>query len=259
SVQLPRKLSRPPFVEVSRSALVAVSPELSQVPPEFIRQGIPSKASHMLSGTSAIDPSSLPTSLPRAHVPATLTVRLRAPVHTTAAPTHVLAISAPSTHYRAHEIPVKLVPTHSLPLAAHCTAIPVLPPRTRGDRGVLYLQVLPLELPSPAAFPILHNYMYTHGLSEVLSALIPVPDYLAKAELSHAVVLGILQSRDVQLFQLADYCMRKAMNNSKTLLSYASHAKELWQDMVALGLFEPALWDTLDLAWEVILIALNKA
>jgi len=39
----------------------------------------------------------------------------------------------------------------------------------------------------------------------------------------------------------------------------AGHVKELWQDMVALGLNDPELWDTLDLAWEIVLGALNLA
>jgi hypothetical protein len=37
------------------------------------------------------------------------------------------------------------------------------------------------------------------------------------------------------------------------------HVKEVWQDMVALGLYDPQLWDAIDLAWEVILGALNLA
>ncbi|EEB98437.1 hypothetical protein MPER_02052 [Moniliophthora perniciosa FA553] len=35
--------------------------------------------------------------------------------------------------------------------------------------------------------------------------------------------------------------------------------RDVWQDMVALGLHDPELWDTIDLAWEVILGALNLA
>ena len=40
TVQLPRTLARPPFAEVSREAIIAVAPELANVPPEYIRRGL---------------------------------------------------------------------------------------------------------------------------------------------------------------------------------------------------------------------------
>jgi hypothetical protein len=44
TVQLPRTLARPPFLEVSREAIMAVSPELANVPAEYIRRGLRPKA-----------------------------------------------------------------------------------------------------------------------------------------------------------------------------------------------------------------------
>lgn len=44
SVQLPRTLSRPQFSEVSRDLIMAVAPELANVPPEYIRRGLRAKA-----------------------------------------------------------------------------------------------------------------------------------------------------------------------------------------------------------------------
>ena len=44
SVQLPRTLSRPQFAEVSRESVVAVAPELANVPAEYIRRGLRAKA-----------------------------------------------------------------------------------------------------------------------------------------------------------------------------------------------------------------------
>jgi hypothetical protein len=41
------------------------------------------------------------------------------------------------------------------------------------------------------------------------------------------------------------------------LTSHAAHVKELWQDMATLGLYNCELWDTIDLAWEIVLEALN--
>jgi len=44
SIQLPRTLARPPFAEVSRDAIVAAAPECTNIPPEYIRRGLRSKA-----------------------------------------------------------------------------------------------------------------------------------------------------------------------------------------------------------------------
>lgn len=61
------------------------------------------------------------------------------------------------------------------------------------------------------------------------------------------------------LHQLSSYLCSSASTNLGTLTTHAAHVKELWQDMVALGLHDPELWDAVDLAWEVILGALNLA
>lgn len=44
NIQLPRTLAHPPFAEVSRDAIMAVAPELVNVPAEYIRRGLRPKA-----------------------------------------------------------------------------------------------------------------------------------------------------------------------------------------------------------------------
>ena len=44
SVQLPRRLDRPRFSDVSRDAIMAAAPELAEVPAEYIRRGLLSDA-----------------------------------------------------------------------------------------------------------------------------------------------------------------------------------------------------------------------
>lgn len=44
AVQLPRQLARPQFSEVSADAIAAASPELANVPAEYIRRGLRPKA-----------------------------------------------------------------------------------------------------------------------------------------------------------------------------------------------------------------------
>jgi len=99
--------------------------------------------------------------------------------------------------------------------------------------------------------------MYHHRLDSVLKALFPLPPNFLQS-LSHHTVQATLSS-DPTLRQLSAYLCSSANSNLQTLTSHAAHVKELWQDMAALGLYDPELWDTIDLAWEIVLGALNLA
>lgn len=117
--------------------------------------------------------------------------------------------------------------------------------------------MLPLSLPSPAAFAIIHSYIYHHRPEAVLQSLFPVPSQFVQA-LSGESIRSTLASGSA-LHHLSSYLCKASSGNLQTLMTHATHVKELWQDMVALGIHDPELWDTVDLAWEVILGALNLA
>ncbi|TFK75572.1 hypothetical protein BDN72DRAFT_831850 [Pluteus cervinus] len=255
SVQLPRTLARPAFTEVSNDAITAVAPELASVPPEYIRRGLRSKAPQMLAGVSAA--SSIPSSLPRSHVPKSLAVPLRsAPTPDPSYPTHILAVCPAKSASGADQ--AALFPVHALVLASHCASLPRLPSSSaQASQSAVTLPVIPLSLPSPAAFSILNSYMYTHRLDTVLKALFPVPSTFV-SNLSYQTVRATLGSGN-SLHQLSAYLCQSAGSNLQLLTTHAAHVKDLWQDMVALGLYDPELWDTLDLAWEIVLGALNLA
>lgn len=277
SVQLPRTLARPPFAEVSRDAIMAAAPELANVPAEYIRRNLRPRANQyvpfhnlsaikhtylrlaphrMLAGISALAPSHLPTSLPKSHLPSSLNIPLRA---TSASqptyPTHILAVSASRSSSNDQ---LMVFPVHSVVLASHCALLPRLPASHQQPHSpTLQLPVLPLSLPSPVAFSILHTFMYTHRLESVLKALFPVPAGFLQS-LSHEAVQSALASGST-LHQLSSYLCSSASSNLHTLTTHAAHVKELWQNMAALGLHDPELWDTIDLAWEIVLGALNLA
>ncbi|KAG6847099.1 hypothetical protein H0H93_010093 [Arthromyces matolae] len=255
SVQLPRTLARPPFADVSRDAINAVAPELVNVPTEYIRRGLRSKANEMFAGISALAPSHMPNAMPKSRLPPALNIPLR----TTSAsqpsyPTHVLAV----TSSKNPSDTATLFPVHSLVLASQCAQLPRLPPSNQKPHSPsLYLPVLPLSIPSPAAFSVLHPYLYHHRLESVLKALFPMPSGFLQS-LSHEAIENTLASGPM-LHQLSSYLCSSASGNLQTLTSHAAHVKELWQTMVALGIYDPELWDTIDLAWEVILGAFNLA
>ncbi|KAJ7130511.1 hypothetical protein C8R44DRAFT_775635 [Mycena epipterygia] len=228
----------------------------------------------MLAGIAALAPSHLPTTLPRSHLPQHLTVPLRAPSGHAAGPpsypTHALAISPSGKDVGS---PHAIFPVHAVVLAAHCAALPRLPrPAHSSHASLVALSVLPLTLPSPQAFAILHNFMYTHRLAPALASLLPLPPaFLASLErpstshsrshsqdAAHAAILSALASGTAR-HSLAAHLHAASGGSLTALMGHAGHVKELWQDMVALGLYDAPLWDALDLAWEVVLGALNLA
>jgi hypothetical protein len=107
--------------------------------------------------------------------------------------------------------------------------------------------------------------MYTHRLDAALATLLPMPQAFLES-LSHggrghtpaSVLSRALDTPEVR-HTLASHLCAAAGGNLSALMSHAGHVKELWQDMVALGMYDASLWDALDLAWEVVLGALNLA
>ncbi|KAH7869491.1 hypothetical protein F5879DRAFT_795380 [Lentinula edodes] len=256
SVQLPRTLARPEFIEVSPVAIAAAAPELVNVPLDYIRRRLRSEAPQMMAGLSSLAPSHVPSSLPKSHLPPSLSIPLRAPPSraTPTYPTHVLAVSSSKS---SHDTQAIMVPVHSLVLAAQCARLPELRTPNTAVSHTLHLPVIPMSVPSPAAFTILRSFMYDHRLDGVLKALFPVPPSFL-ANLSHSAVRATMSSGPA-LHQLSLYLCEASGHNLQTLTTYTAHVKDLWQDMVVLGLFDSELWDTLDLAWDIVLGAMNLA
>ncbi|KAK7442023.1 hypothetical protein VKT23_016300 [Stygiomarasmius scandens] len=254
TVQLPRKLARPEYAEVSSSAIMAAAPELASVPPEYIRQLLRPKEAEMHAGLNALAPSHIPNSLPKSHLPSHLTIPLR---HVSSAvpptyPTHALAVYSSRSSSDSQAL---IIPVHSLVLAAHCARLPILPKSSPYESSSrVQIPVIPVSLPSPHAFPIIRKFLYTHSLESVLKSLIPVPSNLQS--LSRETVRATMASHST-LHQLAKYLCEASHYNMQTLTTHAAHVKDFWQDIVSLGIHDMALWDTLDLAWEIVLAALN--
>jgi len=192
--------------------------------------------------------------MPKSQIPPSVSVALRAPSSRSSYPTHVLAIATAGTS--SSDPKHTLIPVHAVTLAAHCAKLPALPPsNARVSGNNMQLPVLPLSLPSPAAFSILHTFMYTHRLDGVLKALLPLPTQFLEGLSHHGVRQALASS--TTLHQLSSFVCASSNGNLQTITGHAAHVKEIWQDMVSLGLYDPELWDAIDLAWEIILGALN--
>lgn len=253
NVQLPRKLQRPQYIEVPAQNIAAVDPELSQVPVDYVRRGLKNQANQMFAGIAALQ---LPQSMHRSqlhHTPS-LTIPIRPSGPSSSYPTHILALSKSSTS----ESYVTLVPTHALILASNCASLPRLPPSasSHGATASVTLPVLPLTIPAPAAFAPLHTFLYTHSAPQLLSALLPaIPGSILSTLTSPQALRGTLASGPA-LHTLSAHLVSSAPGMG-ALTNVAQNIAAVWRNAVALGIHDPELWNCLDLAWEVILGAMN--
>ncbi|THU75785.1 hypothetical protein K435DRAFT_771416 [Dendrothele bispora CBS 962.96] len=261
TIQLPRSLARPDYTEVSKAALQSIAPELADVPLGYIRWSLRLQQAQMTEGLNALVPSHTPNYLPKTHLPSHLTIPLHHSYPSSVAPaypTHALAVSSGFDPTNSEPYAL-IIPIHSLVLIAHCARLPTLP----FDGSVCHespsrvrIPVITIVLPSPRGFPILLKFLYTHSLESVLRSLVSLPSAQQSLGLSHETVLQIMNSPST-LRQLAqDHCERSNYN-MQMLTTQAAHVKDFWPDVVALGVNDMALWDTLDLAWEVVLGAMN--
>lgn len=84
------------------------------------------------------------------------------------------------------------------------------------------------------------------------------PSAAFNQNLTHQAVRAALQSPDT-LHQFSVRLCQHTGGNLSKLMGLTTRVKDLWQDLVSLGLYEPELWDTVDLAWEILLGSLNLA
>ncbi|VDB87181.1 unnamed protein product [Peniophora sp. CBMAI 1063] len=146
-----------------------------------------------------------------------------------------------------NNINVTLYPVHGSVLAVNAAHLPVLvpgtpaAPRTPGSR--MEVPVVSLALPAPHMFNPLLRYMYTKDHNALFAsmfpagALPPIGETPRERMLAGATSLAQMVPREV-LFRMA------------------SCITGFWRNVCFIGVFDDALWATMDLAWEIILSAL---
>ena len=207
----------------------------------------------MLAGNALLSQTDFPTSLPRSRLPRNIFVPVKPSSLRLTYPTHALAMSSSKS---SNNDTAYVFPVHDLVLAANFTQLPPLPASQQHTGAwTLTLPVLPISVPSPAAFSVLYTYLYTHRPELVLKSFFPLPSNFLQS-LTPEAVRTALASRDT-LHQLSSHLYSSSSSNVQTLMTHASLVKDFWENVVALGIHDPVLWDTIDLAWETILCALN--
>jgi hypothetical protein len=122
------------------------------------------------------------------------------------------------------------------------------------------IPILPLAVPSPAAFPTLHQFLYTHNVATLLATLLPSLPSAFLSTISSSVIHSTLASGQ-KLHQLSSHCLAHSQQGHATqiLMGHTQHITALWRNAIALGVHDKDLWDAMDLAWEVVLGSLNLA
>lgn len=239
-VQLPRTLTRPQPRDPSIEAIIAVEPDLANVPMEYIKRGLADMGEAMFSTINHVA-----TMLPRA-VPSSHKIKLDLPPasQNNRLPTHVLALSASKS---SAEAPL-LYPTHALLMAVYCTSLPPLPSTAPNSTS---LPVLPLVVSSPTLFPLLQSFLLTKRREILLGGLLQIsPSSLAP------VANAAPNARSSTLAHILIQHTRSSMPH---LLSYTNQLSAFWKLICALGVFDRDTWEMLDLAWEASLGAMNLA
>ncbi|PFH49907.1 hypothetical protein AMATHDRAFT_86130 [Amanita thiersii Skay4041] len=217
--RLPRTLPRPALREIDMSVVERAYPDLKGLAPQYIRDKLPLAAPQMLEALRSIH-----ACVPNSSLPQELEVEMtsESELVRASAPTHMLAVYSPSV---AGKTKVVLYPSHQLVLNAHCSHLPALPapPTLATSATSLRLPVVPLRLPAPEAFPLLHSYLYTKRADILLTALAPVNE-----------------------------------SDGVSLSRAATLIRGIWQDTCALGVVDTALFNTLDSAWARIMSAIER-
>jgi hypothetical protein len=234
---------------------------------------------------TAVNLLSIPTSLPRSHLPASLSAAVRpsrSMPNAAAFPTHVLAVSstgAPSSpttptvasfaaQMASGSSGCALYPTHSLVLAAHCVKLPSLPAsRSSGpSNSALALPVVPLSVPDVASFAHLHTFLHTKRADILLAALLPtlqasLPRASAASGSTHRNYTAQFTSENLlrlaQALASTAFAQGGSHGAMQTIMAHVKGVSNLWKNTCSLGVFDTELWAVIDLAYEICLTALN--
>ncbi|KAF8574040.1 hypothetical protein K439DRAFT_1373599 [Ramaria rubella] len=221
-INLPRHLIRPKYCPIDPGAIAAVDAVLEDIPIGYIQHTLKEIGPRLLEATcnATAEP-------PTGQLPHEL--ELICKDVSIEPPSHILAV------YSQNYAHVTLFPAHALILATYCAHLPALPtskpniPAASGDAVIV--PVVPLRIPSTGTFSLLLSFLYTNRADTLMNQLIPVGDSQTMEPLTQ-------KSRE-------------------SLVNDARKVYGLWRNASSLGIFDDKLFQTLEMAWEVLLDALS--
>ncbi|KAJ7815364.1 hypothetical protein B0H14DRAFT_2847849, partial [Mycena olivaceomarginata] len=217
TLTLPVTLPRPELDEVKMSTLLDMYPDLAGIPVEYIRDRMPlSTPPFMIAALRATQTPEIQGGLPKQ-----LEITMNEIV-SAACPTHMLAIYSDAPLALGQKRQISLYPCHDLVMGIYCTRLPKLP-LSQSDVACSHatIPVVPICLPSPGTFALLHAYLYTQNPG-TLALLTPPQES------------GLLQ-----------------------LVPHATKVHGLWRNACALGVIAPLLYDVIEESWAKTLTAMR--
>ncbi|KAF5345849.1 hypothetical protein D9756_011213 [Leucocoprinus leucothites] len=251
-VEFPLYLGRPEYVEVPKSSIEAIDPELAKTDVHYVRDTLMATTMGpsmypVLRRYTAKDKDALSKgTLPRE-------ISIIVDDMTSILPTHMMAVHGPRPKNAPEaRTKVMLYPVHSLILAAHCAKLPAFPvsstdltPQATTTTREIKLPVRPLFLHSPKTFPILLEYFYLKRPEVLLRHLVPMslPTTLIEQTDHHESVARVLGTA----------------LSVQGLIQQITVVHGIWQNVCALGVFDDELWSVIDFAWKLLLMSLAVA
>lgn len=175
-----------------------------------------------------------------------------------ATPTHVFAVHSTvpasfSSGDDARRQAGLLLPVHAMVYVLQAVSLPQLVPaepirNADGDKTHSQLPVIPLRVPQPSFFPLVHRYLYTHNRAALLSALVPMR-HIAQHIRSHSAEAGSPIPPKAAMQALAHL-------PTAALLNRATSIHAAWANGLAIGLLDQGYWATLNTAWDLVVGAL---
>ncbi|KAJ7026537.1 hypothetical protein C8F04DRAFT_1238546 [Mycena alexandri] len=215
---LPRALPRPVLGEVETSSLVGAYPDLAGIPAEYIRERLALSRPKMRAALQAVE-----ISISKSTLPTELDILMNEVV-SFACPTHMFGrLQRRATSHRP-QTPNQPLP-HPRPRLWHALhQPPYSPPASRPSSSSSYttVPVVPLPLPSPETFSLLHAYLYTQQPAVLLASL--------------------ARPCETDLLQLA---------------AHANKIHGLWRNACLLGLVDAQLYDVIEASWESTIAAMQ--
>jgi hypothetical protein len=201
-------------------------------------------------------------------------------------PTHVLAIH--SNQARAGEENGLLIPCHAVLYVLQCVSLPRFGESTvtletcENDDSVQSFPIVPILVPRPKEFVLLHQFIYNRDAAALLIELLPLQQIVLRAHqntlqyqlattslnentpygsslaLFTNVILGIEEG--VQLFcdkSASQYAIEFLSDQpAHDLFTIAYRINSVWANGVAIGFLDSSFWKALQTAWTLIVTAL---
>ncbi|KZS96984.1 kinase-like protein [Sistotremastrum niveocremeum HHB9708] len=248
--QLPTvTLPRPEPVADSHAALHALEPELAQFPIAHVKDQLLSTSPELYANISR-----LRFNTPKIGASSALPTEIQVSINgqpTADLPSHIIAVHSDAES--SSQSPVTFHPVHPLIIASHCAAIPpFIKPKLEGfsssegsGSSTLSVPILRVALPDPSAFPSLLLWIYNRNprtlLTTILNLQAPLVDPAHIDSYTPTELAAVL----------ADTFSTSA------LARIAQHVHGVWADACRLGVWEPDLWATLELAGGAVQVAWN--